>query len=88
MVAQITQNGITYTGFDPQNNGKWIIETRSNWTYVNYQRDEFTKVIVGYVVEENGKYKAFDCGKTYTKYFDDLNSGIEFSKEKYLSEQK
>ena len=85
MVAQVIQNGVTYTGFDPQDNGKWIIKTKGNWTYVNYQRDEFTQVIAGYVVQENEKYEAYNFGRTYTEYFDDLDSAIEFSKEKYLS---
>ena len=57
MKATIQSNGVTYTGFDTEDNGKFIVETKGEWTYINYQENEFTQVIFGYVVkQDDGKY--------------------------------
>lgn len=79
----IIQNGqVTYIGFNPNDNNKWIIETRGNYTYVNYQKDEFTQVIFGYVIKQNnGKYIAsHGLDKKSEKYFDTVDEGIEYVK--------
>ena len=86
MIAKIQEGLITYIGFDTDNNGKFIVETRGDWTYVNYQEDEFIQVIFGYVVkQDNGKYKAFQLGTFETnfndrnvKYFDFVEDGVEY----------
>lgn len=88
MIAKKQYGLITYVGFDTDNNGKFIVETKGNWTYVNYQEDEFTQVIFGYVVkQDNGKYKAFQLGTFETnfndrnvKYFDFVEDGVEYIK--------
>lgn len=88
MIAKRQDGLITYTGFDTDNNGKFVVETKGNWTYVNFQRDEFTQVIFGYVVrQDSGKYKAFQLGTFETdfkdrnvKYFDSVDDGIEYIK--------
>lgn len=84
MLATKQDGLITYTGYDPENNGKWVIETSeiwTNYTYCNYQEDEFTQVIFGYVVkQDNGKYKAFKAIEENVKYFDTVEQGIEYIK--------
>lgn len=88
MIAKRQDGLITYTGFDTDNNGKFVVETKGNWTYVNYQEDEFTQVIFGYVVcQDSGKYKAFQLGTFETnfkdrniKYFDSADDGVEYIK--------
>lgn len=52
MNATIQNGQVTYVGFNPNDNNKWLIETRGSYTYVNYQKDEFTQVIFGYVIKE------------------------------------
>lgn len=73
---------LTFIGFDPVDNGKWLIETRDNYTYVNYQEDEFTQVIFGYVIRQNdGKYKAFQgLDEETAKYFDSIEDGVAYVK--------
>ena len=88
MIAQVQNGLITYTGFDTDNNGKFVVETKGNWTYVNFQEDEFTQVIFGYVVkQDNGKYKTFQLGNFESnfedrnvKYFDFVEEAVEFIK--------
>lgn len=82
METTINSGQITYVGFNPSNNNKWILETRGNYTYVNYQEDEFTQVIFGYVIRQNnGKYKAFHgLDEKNAKYFDTVDDGIEYVK--------
>ena len=88
MKATIQSNGVTYTGFDTEDNGKFIVETKGEWTYINYQENEFTQVIFGYVVKQDGgKYKAFQLGTFETnfkdrnvKYFDSVVDGVEYIK--------
>ena len=88
MKATIQSNGVTYTGFDTEDNGKFIVETKGEWTYINYQENEFTQVIFGYVVkQDDGKYKAFQLGMFETnfkdrnvKYFDSVTDGVEYIK--------
>lgn len=88
MIAKRQEGLITYIGFDTDNNGKFIVETRGNWTYVNYQEDEFTQVIFGYVVkQDNGKYRTFQLGTFESnfkdrnvRYFDSLDDGVEYIK--------
>ena len=88
MKAIIQSNGVTYTGFDTEDNGKFIVETKGEWTYINYQENEFTQVIFGYVVkQDDGKYKAFQLGTFETnfkdrnvKYFDSVTDGVEYIK--------
>lgn len=88
MIAQVQNGLITYTGFDTDNNGKFVVETKGNWTYVNFQEDEFTRVIFGYVVkQDNGKYKTFQLGNFESnfkdrnvKYFDFVEEAVEFIK--------
>lgn len=81
MKAEIQSNGVTYTGFDTEDNGKFIVSTHGNWTYVNYQENEFTRVIFGYVVkQDNGKYKAFQFADRNIKYFDTVDDGVEYIK--------
>ena len=88
MKAEIQSNGVTYVGFDIENNGKFIVETKGEWTYVNFQENEFTQIIFGYVVRQNdGRYKAFQLGTMETnfndrnvKYFDSVVDGVEYIK--------
>ena len=88
MKATIQSNGVTYTGFDTEENGKFIVETKGEWTYINYQENEFTQVIFGYVVKQDDrKYKAFQLGTFETnfkdrnvKYFDSVVDGVEYIK--------
>lgn len=81
MIAEKKIGMLTYTGFDDVNNGTFVIETKGDWTYVNYQRDEFTQVIVGYVVKQiDGRYKAFQLDDRTIKYFDSLDGGVEYIK--------
>ena len=72
---------IEFVGFNTKDNGNFIIETKGDWTYVNYQKDEFTQVIVGYVVKQNdGRYKAFQLDERNVKYFESVSDGIEYIK--------
>ena len=88
MIAKQQDGLITYVGFDTANNGKFVVETKGRWTYVNYQENEFTQVIFGYVVkQDDGRYKAFQLGTFETnfkdrnvKYFDLLDDGVEYIK--------
>ena len=81
MVAKKQDGLVSYVGFDTENNGKFIIETKGSWTYVNYQEDGFTQVIFGYVVKQNdGRYKAFQFGDRNVKYFDLIDDGVEYIK--------
>ena len=81
MIASKQDGLITYIGFDTENNGKFIVETKGSWTYVNYQEDEFTQVIFGYVVKQNDeRYKAFQLGDRNVKYFDSADDGVEYIK--------
>ena len=88
MIAEKKVGLITYTGFDTENNGKFVVETKGNWTYVSYQKDEFTQVIIGYVVkQDNGRYKTFRLGTFESnfkdrniRYFDLFDDGVEYMK--------
>ena len=81
MVAKKQDGLVSYVGFDTEHNGKFIIETKGSWTYVNYQEDGFTQVIFGYVVKQNdGRYKAFQFGDINVKYFDLIDDGVEYIK--------
>ena len=81
MVAKKQDGLVSYVGFDTENNGKFIVETKGSWTYVNYQEDGFTQVIFGYVVKHNdGRYKAFQFGDRNVKYFDLIDDGVEYIK--------
>lgn len=81
MIEEKKSGMVTYTGFDDVNNGTFIIDTKGDWTYVKYQRDEFTQVIHGYVVRQNDdRYKAFQFGDRNIKYFDNLIEGVEYIK--------
>lgn len=48
-LAKLTDGVITYTGYDPSNNGKILIETKGDWTYITYQRGAFEQAIYGYI---------------------------------------
>lgn len=82
MNAKIQNGQVEYVGFNPSDNDKWIVETRGTYTYVNYQKDEFTQVIFGYVIEQkNGKYKAFHgLDDKNAKYFEMVEDGIKYVK--------
>ena len=81
MKAEIQSNGVTYVGFNTEDNGKFIVTSNGDWTYVNYQKDEFTQIIFGYVVKHNdGRYKAFQFGDRNVKYFDLIDDGVEYIK--------
>lgn len=89
MIEKKKQYGlITYIGFDTDNNGKFVVNTKGDWTYVNFQEDGFTQVIFGYVVhQDSGKYKAFQLGTFESnfkdrnvRYFDLLEDGVEYIK--------
>ena len=88
MKAEIQSNGVTYVGFNTEDNGKFIVTSNGDWTYVNYQENEFTQVIFGYVVKQGeGKYKAYQLGTFETnfkdrnvKYFDSVVDGVEYIK--------
>ena len=88
MKAEMQSNGVTYVGFNIEDNGKFIVETKGDWTYVNFQENEFTQIIFGYVVRQNdGRYKAFQLGTMETnfndrnvKYFDSVTDGVEYIK--------
>ena len=88
MKAEIQSNGVTYTGFDTEDNGKFIVTNNGDWTYINYQENEFTQVIFGYVVKQSdGKYKAFQLGTFETnfkdrnvKYFNSIADGVKYIK--------
>lgn len=87
MRSEINCGAVTYRGFDPKDNGSWIIEEKNDWTYVCFQKDAFTRAITGYVVRQpNGKYNAFNCMRTYDKSFDDKQNAIAFVKKKYAEE--
>ena len=47
MVTKIQDGLVTYIGFHANKNKKFIVETKGNWTYINYQKDEFTRIICG-----------------------------------------
>lgn len=49
---------------------------------MNYQEDEFTQVIFGYVIKQsNGKYKAsYGLDEKSEKYFDTVDDGIKYVK--------
>lgn len=49
-VAKYTDGQVTYTGFDKNDNGICFIETRGDWTYITYQKNEWSTVIFGYIV--------------------------------------
>lgn len=81
MIAKKQDGLVTYVGFNTEDDGKFLVETKGNWTYINYQEDEFTKVIFGYVVKQNdGKYKAFQFGDRNIKYFDLVDDGVNYIK--------
>ena len=88
MKAEIQSNGVAYVGFNIEDNGKFIVETKGDWTYVNFQENEFAKIIFGYVVkQDDGKYKAFQLGTFETnfndrnvKFFDSVVDGVEYIK--------
>lgn len=82
MSAKIQNGQVEYVGFNPSDNDKWIVETRGTYTYVNYQKDEFTQVIFGYVIEQkNGKYKAFHgLDDKNAKYFETVEDGSKYVK--------
>lgn len=88
MVAEKKNGIIIYRGFDETNNGKFIVETKGNWTYVNFQENEFAQVVFGYVVkQDDGKYKAFQLGNfesNFTdrnvRYFGSVEDGIKYIK--------
>ena len=89
MRSEMNYGAVTYRGFDPKDNGSWVIEEKGEWTYVCYQRDAFTKVISGYVVkQERGEYRAFDCMETYNKLFNDKQDAIRFVQKKYEEEKE
>lgn len=82
MNATIQNGQVSYVGFNLNDNNKWLIETKGSYTYVNYQKDEFTQVIFGYVIKQsNGKYKAFHgLDEKDAKYFDTVDDGIKYVK--------
>lgn len=81
MIAKKQDGLVSYVGFDTENNGKFIVETKGDWTYVNYQEDGFTQVIFGYVVKQNdGMYKAFQFGDRNVRYFNCANDGVHYIK--------
>ncbi|MCR0531730.1 hypothetical protein MKC55_20500 [[Clostridium] innocuum] len=94
MVTKIQDGLVTYIGFDTNENRKFIVETKGNWTYINYQKDEFTRIICGYVVrQQDGRYRTHRLGTFDTnfkdrnvKYFDSLNDGIAYMKQVYIQE--
>lgn len=82
-------NGVEWVGFNPADNESWVIETKGDWTYVNWQNNEFTQSIEGYVVrQKDGTYNAHNLVKTYDKYFDSKEEAIEFVKSKHGVEVK
>lgn len=87
MRSKIDCGAVTYIGFDPKDNNSWIIEEKGDWTYVCYQTDGFTRAITGYVVEQtDGRYNAFNCMRTYDKFFDSKQEAIEFVQSKHMEE--
>ena len=87
MKATVRSGAITYVGFDPSNNGSWVVEDKGDWTYVIYQEHEFCRTISGYVVKQpDGKYRAFNLAETYSEFFDDKHDAIAFVKKKYEEE--
>lgn len=81
MKTKIEKGQITYVGFDEKNNDCWLIETRGNWTYVNYQENEFTQLIVGYVVKQkDGTYQCFQFAARNIKCLNTMEEGIEYIK--------
>ncbi len=43
MVATMTDGPVTYTGFDPEDNGKRWVSERGNIIFVNQQESEWTR---------------------------------------------
>lgn len=94
MVTKIQDGLVTYIGFDTNENRKFIVETKGDWTYINYQKDEFTRIICGYVVkQDNGRYRTHRLGTFDTNfkdrnigYFDSLKDGIAYMKQVYIQE--
>ena len=39
-------NGVKYTGYNTENNGKITIEEKGDYIYINKQRNEWTKILV------------------------------------------
>ena len=75
MVTKIQDGLVTYIGFHANKNKKFIVETKGNWTYINYQKDEFTRIICGYVVkQDDGRYRTHRLG-TFDTNFKDRNVG-------------
>ena len=64
MVTKIQDGLVTYIGFHANKNKKFIVETKGNWTYINYQKDEFTRIICGYVVKQTIFYKGIMPSET------------------------
>ena len=94
MVTKIQDGLVTYIGFHANKNKKFIVETKGNWTYINYQKDEFTRIICGYVVKhDDGRYRTHRLGTFDTNfkdrnvgYFDSLKDGIAYMKQVYIQE--
>lgn len=88
MVAQIKENGIIYTGFNPNDNGKWLqsISHHGSHATLIYQADSFTQALAGYVdLQEDGRYKTHCLGNfesnfkdRYVNYFDTIDEGLEY----------
>lgn len=78
---------IMYVGYDPSCNNSWIIETKGSMTYVIFQEHSYCRIIAGYVKEENNKYRAYNCMKTYDKIHKDKSEAVEFIKAKYIEKK-
>ena len=70
-VAQIENNGVTYVGYNTNNNDKILVEHReyNEWTYILHQTNEFTQTIIGYVIPmqyfSDNEYYKYDYPEKY-----------------------
>ena len=92
MVEEIKANGVTFCGFEKDDNGKIIVEDKedyNDYTYVMEQRNAFERAIIGYVIKaDEGRYKSKWCDCTFTRggdivgdvinYFDDKKESVDF----------
>ena len=80
--------------FTQTNDNEVIIEGSKDDYYLNYQKDEFTRIICGYVVkQDDGRYRTHRLGTFDTNfkdrnvgYFDSLKDGIAYMKQVYIQE--
>lgn len=78
---------VEYIGFDKEDDGKFIVKLSklNGWSYVNYQLDEQTQVIVGYIIpQSDGSYLAqCGCCDETPKKFINVQDGVNHAIDSY-----